>query len=197
MIEVKIDGNFLYECVFGSPPKARNVFRYNGTDTIKRESVAEHSYGVAVIAGVLTKKILSQGKFSINEALVYEMALFHDYEELYAGDIPAPFKINNPAFADKYDMACQSYLVNLSLQSDDEARHFMNIPYMDSIERRIVKIADILQLISYCYTELRMGNSLIKDVLKNGIAIYRKIYGDFSFALLPITIELDRIEGEI
>lgn len=56
----------------------------------KKQSVLEHSAGVAIITAHLATKL------GLDEILAGELvvqALFHDYNEIYTGDIPSPVKV--------------------------------------------------------------------------------------------------------
>lgn len=113
------------------------------------ESVAAHSYGVAVTALLLGDKIQAVGVV-INTELLLRLALLHDCAEVRTGDLPrtasqyfgaeARRKAEQAAFADIVaplgtDLA-QRYI---ALHADYEERN--------SLEARLVKAADVLDLL--------------------------------------------------
>ncbi len=55
------------------------------------ESIAEHSYGVAVVAMMLVDRLRSDGQ-SVDGERVLRLALLHDAPEARTGDIPMPSK---------------------------------------------------------------------------------------------------------
>ena len=65
----------------------KNLFRQgwiaHGIPVDRCESVAEHSFGVAVIAMLLADKFFPE----LDTQKIFQMALIHDFGEVYAGDI--------------------------------------------------------------------------------------------------------------
>jgi len=81
---------------FGKHPELRAgiVPRWAIIKTSKTQSVAEHSYNVAMITRIiLTGFILTP----LDDNDIILMALDHDWKsEVYTGDIPNPAKVRNP-----------------------------------------------------------------------------------------------------
>jgi len=73
---------------------------------IKQQSLAEHSYNVAVISMYILGQIREQGFLKPQETestaalVLYRGALMHDYEEIFTGDIPAGTKRGLDSFDD-------------------------------------------------------------------------------------------------
>jgi putative hydrolase of HD superfamily len=113
----------------------------NGT-----ESVAAHSFGVGVAAMLLADEVLAQG-MTVNVEKVLRMALLHDWAEVRVGDMPriatsyfgadARKQAETRAFADVVGELNRD--VYTSLYDDYEQR--------DSFEARLVKAADVLDLL--------------------------------------------------
>lgn len=113
------------------------------------ESVAAHSYGVAVTAMVLGDAAREQG-VEIDGELLLRLALMHDWAEARMGDLPrtasqyfgaeARQKAERAAFADIVGgleaKLAQKYL---ALHDAYEARQ--------SVESKLVKAADVLDLL--------------------------------------------------
>jgi hypothetical protein len=80
-----------FEAPFGPIPELRLSFvpRWCIVKTTKTQSVAEHSYNVAVIAEKLCRVI---GLGDAETGMAVREALFHDKYEVYTGDIPSPAK---------------------------------------------------------------------------------------------------------
>jgi len=70
------------------------IKRYHATPLHQNETVAEHSFYVAIIARALCG-LLEEKRVKINTLEVVEKALIHDIEEMFSGDIIQPFKYAN------------------------------------------------------------------------------------------------------
>ena len=66
--------------------RALDVIRWNMVPTQRQQSLAEHTFMVAMIAEQIASEC------SIGAGMVVHMALYHDLEEVMTGDIPAPTK---------------------------------------------------------------------------------------------------------
>ena len=112
------------------------------------ESVAAHSFGVAVVAMALADRASERG-IKVNVERVLRMALMHDLTETRTGDLPSTIK---QYFGKKNVKAADHLIANevfsgmgsigkqyLELWQDYEQR--------ESIESKIVKAADKLDLL--------------------------------------------------
>lgn len=73
--------------------RASYTKRWTIVNTIKPQSIAEHSFNVVGIALRLADTIGWSGRFHHDEMLkLTTWALNHDIVEVYTGDIPTPFK---------------------------------------------------------------------------------------------------------
>jgi putative hydrolase of HD superfamily len=114
----------------------------NGT-----ESVAAHSFGVGVTAMLLADKLLAEG-VRVNVEKVLRMALLHDWSEARVGDMPrtateyfgsdARKRAETAAFRDLV-RAVDSNALYAQLYDDYEQRN--------SLEARLVKVADVIDLL--------------------------------------------------
>src|SRR5258705_461752 len=125
----------------------------NGT-----ESVASHSFGVCVTAMMLADEVKARG-LEVNCERVLRMALLHDWAETRVGDIPktatgyfgaeARKSAETSAFADIVDGVGSAELEYRDLYSDYEER--------TSLEARLVKAADVIDLLVQAYALERSG----------------------------------------
>jgi putative hydrolase of HD superfamily len=119
----------------------------NGT-----ESVAAHSFGVSVTAMMLADKIKNRG-LDLDIERVLKMALLHDWAETRVGDMPRTAtsyfgadvrkKAETTAFADIVGTVGAAESEYKNLYQDYEQR--------DSLEARLVKAADIIDLLIQAY----------------------------------------------
>jgi 5'-deoxynucleotidase YfbR-like HD superfamily hydrolase len=125
------------------------------------ESVADHSFGVAVIALLLSDRARQLGK-DVDFNLVMRMALLHDLPEARTGDLPSTYKkyIDQDALRVADDRITEEMLRDLGQQNLD-ARH----DYEDrkSIEARIVKAADKLDLLVQAWEYERGGARMLDE----------------------------------
>jgi len=125
----------------------------NGT-----ESVAAHSFGVAVTAMLLADEIKARG-LEIDSERVLRMAVLHDWAETRVGDMPktaagyfgadARKSAETRAFADIISALGTGRGEYETLYHDYEQR--------DSLEARVVKAADVIDLLVQAYALERSG----------------------------------------
>jgi putative hydrolase of HD superfamily len=125
----------------------------NGT-----ESVAAHSFGVAVTAMMLADKIKSRGS-EVDVERVLKMALLHDLAETRVGDLPKTatkyfgtdvrIRAETAAFAD--------IVGNLGAAESEYKNLYQEYEQRDSLEARLVKAADIIDLLTQAYALERAG----------------------------------------
>jgi putative hydrolase of HD superfamily len=125
----------------------------NGT-----ESVASHSFGVAVTAMLLADQVKSRG-LEIDSERVFRMALLHDWAETRVGDLPrtainyfgaeARKSAETKAFADIVSELGPLESEYQTLYDDYEQRR--------SLEARLVKAADVIDLLVQAYALERAG----------------------------------------
>ncbi len=125
----------------------------NGT-----ESVASHSFGVAVTAMMLADEVKARG-LEIDCERVLRMALLHDWAETRVGDMPrtatnyfgadARKTAETKAFADIVSGLGSSESEYKTLNEDYEQRN--------SLEARLVKAADVIDLLVQAYALERSG----------------------------------------
>jgi len=136
----------------------KNIIRYNNLPRIKDESVAEHSYFVALIVTELYKEY----RFDLGKALL--TAIVHDIAEIWISDIPRNIKNNHhelELLMDKIELNIvkEKYPEHLSLIKD--------FNYKRTIEGLIVKLADCYSVLQYAEQEVKLGSTFyMPDVIK-------------------------------
>jgi 5'-deoxynucleotidase YfbR-like HD superfamily hydrolase len=116
------------------------VQRFHTVQTIKPNTVAEHSFGVAMLVDLLTGGTASKN--------LVVAALRHDMAEQTTGDIPAPAKR-------AYGLREQ---VNAIEEAIMEGSHWP-MPTLTETEKQVLKFADCLDGALYCIREARIGNA--------------------------------------
>jgi len=152
----------------------------NGT-----ESVAAHSFGVSVTAMLLADEIKSRG-LDVDIERVLKMALLHDWAETRVGDMPktatnyfgadARKRAETAALADIVSTLGAAESQYKGLYHDYEQRH--------SLEARLVKAADIIDLLIQAYALERAG--------AKGLDEFWQVAHDADFQLPSIAHEVVR-----
>ena len=125
----------------------------NGT-----ESVASHSFGVTVAAMLLADKIKARG-LKIDIERVLKMALLHDWAETRVGDMPrTATKYFGAEVRTKAETAAFVDIVsNLGAVESEYQSLYQDYERRDSLEARLVKAADIIDLLVQAYALERAG----------------------------------------
>lgn len=150
----------------------------NGT-----ESVASHSFGVSVTAMMLADEIIARG-LQLDTERVLRMALLHDWAETRVGDMPrtatryfgaAARKLaEGRAFADIVAGAGPGEAAYQKLYDDYEQRQ--------SIEARVVKAADVIDLLVQAYALERAGAKGLDEFWEVAVA------ADFQLPAIAQTV---------
>lgn len=115
--------------------------------TIQKQSVAEHSYRVAISAPRIAAMF---GVTDVSQLYtIQRMALHHDKPEALSGDIAAPAKgwFRTREFEGHFvDRIGEMMSSNLPL------------------DKRIVKIADLYEAIVFLYVEKSLGNNSVENI---------------------------------
>lgn len=103
----------------------------------RRQSVAEHSYFVALYVIDICEKLKEEPSAALLKA-----ALTHDHDELSSGDIPTPYKKKN----------CLPSNIDLSINER---------------ELLILKLADKLEAVLYLADEIISGNNAVEELFQD------------------------------
>lgn len=162
------------EMVDGSPTRLRDTFRYSTSRVHHPESVAEHSYYVALYSMLVgrwaNEHFKVEGPFpAVNLASLLQKALVHDLEEARSGDFPRPFKNSSPELKRMLDgaatIAFTQILAPLVGQDGPEFEimvDFWSESKDHTREGRIVEFCDFLSVLSFMLQEHESGNQLVK-----------------------------------
>jgi 5'-deoxynucleotidase YfbR-like HD superfamily hydrolase len=119
-----------------------------------------------LICFLLTKK-----KVKVDIQKTISMALIHDSEEGFSGDILNPFKHFNEKIAAAIGEVNKE-TVHLMFEElpKEISKNFIELWHEEqkkqTIESQVVKVADSLSLISKCYEEIEVGNHFFHEIYK-------------------------------
>lgn len=150
----------------------------NGT-----ESVAAHSFGVSVIAMILADKIKTRG-FDLDLERVLKMALLHDWAETRVGDMPRT--ATNYFGADirrtAETRAFADVVANLDGAQFNYKEIYQDYEQRESIEARLVKAADVIDLLLQAYALEHAG--------AKGLDEFWEVAEEADFKLPPVAHEV-------
>lgn len=130
------------------------VRRYHTKRVHQSQTVADHAWGVAMLITLLHPE---------PSANLLKAALLHDVAEVITGDVPYTAK---EAYA-SLKAACRD--------AEQEVEKFFRVrEYMAGItfeEMQWLKAADMLELVLYGMSEIRMGNTTMCEIYDRGVHI--------------------------
>ena len=136
--------------------RLKSLIRFNTSSRLKDESVAEHSFFVAIYSLLIATEVSKFSTISIEKVLT--MALIHDVPEINLSDIPHDVKKR----LNVYDI-----LERLELESFSSTKFrdiFKELSEKKSLESQIVHYADILSVKVYTLSEISLGNTTLKKI---------------------------------
>lgn len=132
--------------VMTSPRMAGMVRRYHTFPTIQTQTVAEHSWRVAMIY----IEIIGNA-----EAHIYQYILEHDLPELHTGDIPFHVKNRYPEIRDVLKMPEQHAKEALTLNT------FLLTP----LQKDCIKLCDLLEMFEFGLVERALGSKFAEPII--------------------------------
>lgn len=155
--------------------KLDRVIRFSAHTRIKDESVAEHSFHVALYAMILAdlEEKIFQNK--VDKEKVLKTALLHDLEECQTGDIIYGFKHTDRKLASEIKKISRRFFEDLMKNLPKEiSKEYMNLweraKDKRKIEGKIVEAADKLEGLIYVLNEFALGNKSFQKA----ITVYKK-----------------------
>jgi 5'-deoxynucleotidase YfbR-like HD superfamily hydrolase len=122
------------------------VLRCHTVPVHKNETVAHHSWGVAMLLMKFNPKTTKT---------LLCAALTHDVTEVFTGDVPAQAKWQFPELREALDNAETQYsrILDLDFQLTEEEQHWL-------------KVCDHIDLILYSLEEIYMGNHNVREIVE-------------------------------
>ncbi|QEU46095.1 HD domain-containing protein [Schleiferilactobacillus harbinensis] len=149
--------------------RAPGFFKY------QQHSVAAHSFKVAAIAQMLGD-IEEQAGNTIDWKMLYEKSLNHDYTERFIGDIKTPVKYATPELrhmlARVEDHMTENFIQNeVPEELQDIYRRRLSEGKDDSLEGKILSVADKVDLLYESFGEIQKGNpeTVYMDIFKESL----------------------------
>ena len=145
----------------------RSLIRYQNCKRLVNESVAEHSFYVAVFV----LKLREYYDFNLEVAL--KTALIHDIPEARISDIPHNIKLANPEVAAALEKAEEK--VTVDMLSEEANTLLKSFNHGDTVEGKICQLADVLSVVLYANDEIKCGNRIFNYIAIKAIARCKEI----------------------
>jgi len=126
-----------------------HINRWSTIFTIRKESVAEHSFHVAAIV----MNLRDDYDFNLGTALA--MAICHDMPEIELNDVPRVIKKKYPTIDQAFQVCEEEVIEMLPYWCRASCKAYAR---NDSIEASIVHLADAMQCMQYAEVEINLGN---------------------------------------
>ncbi len=144
-----------------------NLVRWNGLNRINNESVAHHSFIVSWFSRILVEEMFPEGEEKL-KLDVTTYAIFHDFDEMFSGDITHNVKYNKyngHKIKEMIDDYCH-HMVSTKFKEFSPTNNMLKSYLLgdnDPVVKTIVKLADWLSMLFYVKKEITLGN---KDLYK-------------------------------
>ena len=158
------------------------INRCSNTPHIKEQSVAEHSFFVALysmlIADLENIRIMNESKEEIYDTSeVLKMAILHDVEESITGDILYPIKNENKEIKPLLEEAIERIVNNELFKGMDNLlleKHYKKLWKKSNLkESRLVRAVDKFELLIYAVGELELGNTNMLEMYHHVLEILK------------------------
>ena len=166
----------LYKYVSYVISRLSSITRYSTRKYIIRQTVLEHIGAVAFISMVLSEYLNNHGVRN-NSGRVIELALIHDVPEMISGDLPHDSKYDygevsrglreQLASLEKITMRYTLAKLNDKKTSKTIYSLFEEYNARKTIESKIVKLADLYDVILYTHQEMSLGNRSLLNEYKS------------------------------
>jgi metal dependent phosphohydrolase len=141
--------------------RMKYINRWGLMRNLEKESLSEHSFDVAVLAGALTSIENSRFNKNINVERVTTLALYHDCTEIITGDMPTPVKYHGDEIRRAYkgveNAARQKLLNALPDELNLQYKQYLTVA-PGTPEYDIIKAADKLSALIKCLGEAAGAN---------------------------------------
>ncbi len=157
---------------FAMMSRMKYVNRWGLMRNSAKESIAEHTLDVVMIAHALVVIANTYYDAALDEGRVALLAAFHDAPEIMTGDMPTPVKYFDPDIRDAYKNV-ESAVVSKMISSLPEEMQlsydslFNGFDDEDEILFKYVKAADKLSALIKCIEEEQMGNADFRTAKKS------------------------------
>lgn len=144
--------------------RATEVKRWTIVKLSREQSVAEHQYRVWLIATAMWDALFTVPHNSLEQRLLWELALTHDLHEVLTGDIPSPLKESSPELGVVIDAA------------EEKARRTIGVlslaPHRATVAGCVLRIADCAEALLFMFQNGGLDRpSVLEDVRRRFLRV--------------------------
>lgn len=161
--------------------KLERINRCPGEFKFEEHNVASHSFKVTQYAQLLGT-LEEQNGTTIDWKTLYEKAINHDFPEIFIGDIKTPVKYSSPLLREMLghvEEAMSKKFVEEEFPLELQAIYLERFKEGkdDTIEGKILSVADKLDQVYEALNEIQKGNTepAFVNMYKNGLLAIKKI----------------------
>ncbi|MFW9815527.1 MAG: HD family hydrolase, partial [Candidatus Thorarchaeota archaeon] len=162
------------------------------------ESVAEHSYGTALLSLLISKELLME-RADIDLGKVTSMALFHDIPEALTSDIPQTELQLGGELLSSGKLEAEKDAISVIAEISEDLKQWLESLWTEqksqpSLESRIVSCADVLDMLVHVLTLEESGVSpaildqffvsshdkLVQNRIKIAIEMFWALYNEHN-----------------
>ncbi|OGF86692.1 hypothetical protein A3B19_00410 [Candidatus Giovannonibacteria bacterium RIFCSPLOWO2_01_FULL_46_32] len=145
-----------------------HITRFSASPQHFEESVADHSFFVAYITSLICL-LLREKNIAVDYEKAITMALIHDMEERFSGDILSPFKHHSKEVNEAIRKVNQGLIAEVFNELPENIKnHYISLwneeGEQKSTEAQVVKTADRMSLLAKCREEIAAGNEFFKEI---------------------------------
>ena len=158
---IQVKERIIMHGFFAFMNRMKYIKRWSLMRSTTGENIMEHSQQVSMLAHALAviNKVVLGGDANPEKAAC--IAMYHEASEVITGDLPTPIKYYNKELTDAYKELEALATERLNNMLTDELKPTFAeylTPDKDSLEYKLVKIADKLAAYLKCVEEIRCGN---------------------------------------
>ena len=155
--------------------RLKSIKRWETSISIEPESVAEHSYYVAVAAYMLAEIDEKLNGVRIDKEKLLISALYHDSYESYTSHIVSPIKHHTNETTLAMKTTTEDYSERMARMLEDTCLEQISKQNDSSTENNVyIEAADLIDAYCFCALQVHLGN---KD-FENKLSLMReRIYG--------------------
>lgn len=187
------------ELLHGQVRRMPRTIRYSSYFVQRGENTAEHSWYVAYFSLIIGRH-LQDTAVQVDMGKLLTSAVLHDIEETVTGDITTRVKYGSRKVRDGVEEFAKELVPSLFASTlpdypsiKDLVVRWEHAKDKETVEGQIVRLADVLSVVSYITDEIAGGNQFVARILRETFLRvkmmrdgFEKSNHDWAFALVDI-----------